>query len=442
MNQTNHCQCPYCSGRNQFKIDDFLFSELESRNVVLFIGAGVSTENRNSAPHTLYTEIESALDTRDSGLNFPDLVQLLCDRPDGRFAFMKMVQARFDYIKKFSTLRHVSTRFFEELSTMPYFNTFITTNWDRSLEEVCHSKPFVYDEDMRFWSVPPRRVLKIHGTIDDYSSIVASRRDYDECSKRLQTSLIGGKLKELLNTSTCIFIGYSLQDDDFSDIYRFVQNAQGKFHKTHYFVSPLEEHIVLPNICQIKTDGTYFLEVIKEHMCSNYCFLDDGVYEAAEDELYELLDEHQSLWDEIDVREFPQIIMAGMYQDGLIHAYQMARDVRGTGRFSDVHNLRARIHSYQDKIDYYRKKRAYSDVSYFQGFQNVLIGFASSLDGDEFYTPPRYFYPKVGEMNFEEFREKLEDLPVIHKAAFRECEKWISRWPSEETFVPQHSPWG
>ena len=83
---------------------------------------------------------------------------------------------------------------------MPYLRTFITTNWDRHFEEICHAKPFVYDADMRFWEVPYRKVLKIHGTIDNYSSMVVTRDDYDKSLNDLQNSLIGAKLKELFTT--------------------------------------------------------------------------------------------------------------------------------------------------------------------------------------------------------------------------------------------------
>jgi hypothetical protein len=81
---------------------------------------------------------------------------------------------------------------------MPYINTYITTNWDRIIEEECCAKPFVYDSDLRFWDVPERKVLKIHGTIDDYSSMIVTRDDYDRSLERLKISLLGGKLKEIL----------------------------------------------------------------------------------------------------------------------------------------------------------------------------------------------------------------------------------------------------
>ncbi len=170
---------------------------------------------------------------------------------------------------------------------MPYFNTFVTTNWDRYFENICKAKPFDYDSDLRFWELPSRRVLKIHGTIDDYSSIVATREDYTKCAKRLQTSLIGGKLKEILSTKTCIFIGYSMKDDDFREIFQFVKEAQGQFRKSHYIVSPfIYKKLPFDDLIPIKTDGTFFLKTIKDHMCNSFDFLPDSVFALAQEELF------------------------------------------------------------------------------------------------------------------------------------------------------------
>ena len=191
MNPELICECERCKNDLDFEVDDYLLQQIQDRNVVIFVGAGVSTENPLSSPYSFYTEMVVGCGLKDCELAFPDLAQKYTERPDGRFELLKLVQDRFDYIAKFSDLRQQSTKFFRQISTMPYFNTFVTTNWDRNFEEYCRAKPFVYETDMRFWNLPNRRVLKIHGTIDDYSSLVATREDYDNCSESLKSSLIG-----------------------------------------------------------------------------------------------------------------------------------------------------------------------------------------------------------------------------------------------------------
>lgn len=442
---SNICECPFCKDRIDFDIDPFLMEEVSSENVVLFIGSGVSTEYPHAAPHSLYIELAKELGLSECNLSFPDLAEKYVKQPDGRFKLLRRIQDRLDYMKKFSDTRYESTKFHSEESTMPYFKIFVTTNWDRSIEDICHAKPFVYDADLRFWEIPFRKVLKIHGTIDDYSSIIATRQDYNECAERMQKSLIGAKLKEILTTKTCIFIGYSLNDDDFKEIFDFVREAQGKFEKVHYLVSPnINFENLYNNIRGIKTDGTYFLQIVKEHMCSKYCYLSDDIFEAANDELYELLKEHEYLTENFDGKKFPQVLPSMVYQDGLIHGLRLAIDKQGSGEFSDLHVLQAKARLYESKIKNYKSSRSYLEVAYFEGFCNILRALViNHIEDDNYYAwPPYYYYERKGEMDRDEFIRSLETLPEVHKATFNECKRIVRKWPEDEKFVLQHTPWG
>jgi hypothetical protein len=101
------------------------------------------------------------------------------------------------------------------MSTIWQFSDIVTTNWDDFFERECLALPFVAPEDFVFWGVPGRRVLKIHGSMLNLGSIVATREDYTACSEKLTANLIGGSLKHILGIHTAVFVGYSLRDDDF-----------------------------------------------------------------------------------------------------------------------------------------------------------------------------------------------------------------------------------
>jgi hypothetical protein len=83
-------------------------------------------------------------------------------------------------------------------------------------------------------------------------------------------------------------------------------------------------------------------------------------------ELVEVLRDHEELYEQYDIKKFPQTIITGSYQDGLIHGYKMIIDGRNGGRFSDLHQLQSNILGYQNKINEYRKSKCYFDVAYFQ----------------------------------------------------------------------------
>jgi hypothetical protein len=324
---------------------------------------------------------------------------------------------------------------------MPYFDTIITTNWDKYFEECCAAKPFVYDLDMRFWHLPRRRVLKIHGTIDDYSSVVATRTDYTECLAKLKESLVGAKLKECLSSKTCIFVGYSLKDDDFRDIFAFVHAALGKFSKRHYIVTPFLQASELPTgVVPIVTDGTFFLRVIKSHMCQESCYFPDDIYDELLEELVLLQSDHDHLWEQYGKRRLPQMIASAFYQDGLQHGYEIMLDGRTSGRFSCIHEVDAVCRGYENKIKEYRKQRKYDDVAYFRGYQNAFLGLALSKTEGAFTPAPRYYFEGYGEMTRSAFSRHLRKFPGLHRAAYKRFQK-ISKSISEG-LVLHHPPWG
>lgn len=435
------CECAICRNRTDFHVDDFLLSEIQRQNTTIFIGAGVSTENPLSMPHTLYESVLNEIGESGQELSFPQAVERLQSLPNGPIKFIHLLEERLDYINKFRELRDNSTKFFRELATMPYFNVFITTNWDRHIEDICKAKPFVYDSDMPFWSVPMRKVLKIHGTIDDYSSIVASTSDYGRAEEALQKSLIGGKLKELLSSTTCIFIGYSLHDEDLISIYQFVENAVGRFNRTHYFISPNAASKRLPkDVRPISTDGKYFLEVVKEHMSLLPCFIPDDAFLFLEEELAEISSLHLDLWERFSPHDRPQCLLSACYQDGLIHGYQMILDLKPTGQQSHSCIHAAKAKEYEKIISARKKDRDYIDAAYFIGFQNALITMAWAGKTGEFEPAPHYYFERIGEMDYEEFSEKLEQLPDIHRSAYAQCERAMKRL-GDRNLVWQKRPW-
>ena len=88
------------------------------------------------------------------------------------------------------------------------------------------------------------------------------------------------------------------------------------------------------------------------------------------------------------------MLASAIYQDGLIHGYQLIRDMEGTGRYSDPSVLYAKIQGYSVKIADLRSKRNYLDIAYFSGFLNTLIALAASINLDHVPFPPRYYFEK------------------------------------------------
>lgn len=319
------CLCEFCNRNKSFQAPSELLDAFLDGSAVLFAGAGISTEARGVMPNTLYTEIAYSLGSKTNDRSFPDLMEDFCSTPSGKVGLVQRIKDHFDYAYSHDEIYQDATRFHQELATFFPLDTIVTTNWDDYFEQHCAATPFIEDRDLGLWAAAERKVLKIHGSISNFGSIVATRSDYKACEARLQTGLLGAHLKSLLATRTTVFIGYSLTDDDFLQVYGSVRDALRDFHKQAYFVAPTisntdRRRLADLNLHLIETDGTFFVAQIKAHAQTKICLCSDDMYDNIEDVLSLASTAHTWLHDNYNAVEFPQILFCSWYQDGMLHA--------------------------------------------------------------------------------------------------------------------------
>ena len=362
------CECAICSLKIDFDLDKHLLSEIESGRCVIFAGSGISTETRGAHSFSFYDQIANLVDCNATE-PFWEIIDKFENQPNGRQKLIEEIRSRFHYIDSWRDLRWAATRFHTSLATAPYFNEVITTNWDRYFEDILRSTPFVYDSDLAFWETARRPLLKIHGSIDNLSTIVASSEDYRTCEERLGVGRLGDLLRHIFATKTVVFVGYSATDTDFLNIYNAVRGSMGRFARAHYLVSPfINQNLAVTmqaelNIISIRTDATHFVETIKEHMRKKYCFAYDEAYDSVEEELERVTSKHLEFTSGYSVFEEPHLIFATGYQDGLIHGFQRIVDVRNANDFADLHKVRAQIQLYVRKVKNYVENKDYWNAS-------------------------------------------------------------------------------
>ncbi|MFK0009277.1 SIR2 family NAD-dependent protein deacylase [Paenarthrobacter sp. NPDC090520] len=290
---------------------------------------------------------------------------------------------------------------------MPYLRDVITTNWDTYFEEECQATPFVTGEDISLYRMPGRRVFKIHGSMNNLASIVATETDYAKRLEDLSVNVLGGLLKQLLATKTIVFIGYSLRNWNFRRLYQALLDDMKDYAPRAYMVSPfdLEKQDDL-GLRHIKTSGIHFLRELKSPM-SGHCFLPDDGYERLETLQEEVFDADE-VTKSVDHKDFPAVMYSWAYHDGMKDAcFRVARR-RGSGEYSDRHHVHSLAASY-DKLG----ERAYAeerflDAAYIEGYLNCLLVL---LDDENKYLQmiPRYFVYGSDEdvMTPEEFHQAL-----------------------------------
>ena len=441
-------QAPYNDGCLHCRLDfDFVMPQglpdaAHRRQLVIFAGAGISTEVATVFPKTVL-EIAAGRLGIEEPESFPETLQAFQDR-FGRSELVRMVKRKFDYIDNFPRLRNHARLFHRELAMMPYLRDIVTTNWDTYFEDECAAAPFVTGEDIALYEMPGRRVLKVHGSITSLASIVATESDYERRLEELSVNVMGGLLRQMLATRTVVFIGYSLRDWNFRRLYSALRADMKEYAPRAYLVSPFADEDTVDtdfNLTVIRTSGVRFLKDLKAEMVG-HCFIDDQVYDVVT-ALCDELDKADATAKSISHKEYPAVIICWGYHDGMRDALFRITMRRGSGEYSDRRHVTSLIRTYEDMYDRAYEAERFHNAAYIDGYLSAL--YMLLTDDEELgaglaSTVPLYFvYGADSAMRSEaEFREALE-LSRRRAPKVRKFARAISnRLP--EGMVFEHTP--
>ena len=173
-------ECQICKNKIPFKIPKEIIEAIEKEDLVIFAGSGVSSENKMVFPWSFYEEIHSELELKHNNKpSFSKLMSRYCEQKNGKRKLLNKIKERLDYINNFPELYSRASEFHKEISTIYKIKEIITTNWDDFFERECGSNPIVIPEDFIFWQNPGRKVLKIHGSINNYGSPISQIHLFD-----------------------------------------------------------------------------------------------------------------------------------------------------------------------------------------------------------------------------------------------------------------------
>ena len=125
-----------------------------------------------------------------------------------------------EYIKTNSTIVKEYEKEVELLKQLTVFNIsgFITTNYDAFLEKIAPKyKVYTSQEELIFSTIHGvAEIFKIHGSVDNPSSIIITAEDYAAFDAK--SSYLAAKLTTIFVEYPIIFIGYSLSDPNIRKI--------------------------------------------------------------------------------------------------------------------------------------------------------------------------------------------------------------------------------
>lgn len=431
--------CISCGLDYDFEMPDDLPITAHRGDLVVFAGAGVSTEVPAVFPTTFYQNVRERLDDLgDEEISFPDLMQRYQDR-HGRQALVRALKRRLNYVDSFPSLRWRARKFHRELGTMPYLRDVITTNWDTYFESECLATPFVTGEDFALHGMPGRRVYKIHGSMSTLSSVVMTESDYATRLDQLSTNVLGGALRQLLATKAVVFIGYSLRDWNFRRLYDALRGDMGQLAPRAYFVSPFPSSEAAElGLVEIRTSGVHFLRQLKSALTEDH-FLPDDIYEEIEELEARALDAKEVV-SNYSHKKYPALVHCWAYQEGMLDACGRILGRRGSGEYSDKNHVGQMFAFYAHLVDHSIEDGRFFNAAYIDGYANGLFYILARADeGVQDGTPLYFIYGSDLPMTSEEdLRQALEQSRRRAPKARAEAREIAAGVP--EGMVVNHGP--
>ncbi|MFS9012066.1 SIR2 family protein [Streptococcus salivarius] len=443
--------CKECNNAKDFMLPEDVIQAVIKGDLVLFCGAGISTESKKVMPTSFYTDIKDELVIKnhievDENLSFSKLMSLFCENVvNGRKELFKRINSRFQMIENFPELYRIASEFHKEVAKIPQIGTVITTNWDTLFEDNCDMFPIIYNEDVALWDTFEKRVFKIHGSIKNIGSIIATEEDYENCYQKLSTKPIGDRLKTILSTKTVVFVGFSFGDEDLNKIIEILSDDLGQFANQFYLVTIdekwLEKHP--KNIIPIITDGTFFVKSLKNELIQQGTLIDSKVYRFAEEANKILINAHLSWMDDTKfheiLQEYPELLLTIAYQDGLIHAFQFSIADEKSGRILIPNYTYQVAQSYlylcNQRMSENEYLRAYYDIGYSDGFLALEL-FASGKNEDALLPPMFYFNGK----KFDDLESLLSYLKNNrNQKIYKYCKEKVTLYKNGD--IPHFMPW-
>jgi hypothetical protein len=365
--------CKWCALDFEFEMPDELVRAYQRDMLVIFAGAGISTEVPTVLSETLYQRARALAETDAD--SFPQVMQAFQDKFD-RATLVKEIRSRFAYADSFPSARRASRQFHAELATLPQIRDIITTNWDTHFEEECLATPFVIGEDIAYHDLYERRVYKLHGSITNLATLVATEEDYAESLVKLGTNVLGSHVRSILASKTVVFVGYSLTDWNFRRLYDTLRADMGKFTPRAFVVSPFDapEADAL-GLAHIRTSGVHFVRELKRSL-QGECILPDDVYELIE-RIQQRAERADEIAKGIDPQKYPAVVYTWFYSDAVLDLCFRILQRRGSGEYSDAHRVQWLARKYASAAERATARGNFGDAAYLEGYTNVLIALLS-----------------------------------------------------------------
>jgi len=253
------------------EIDPKLIKEIAEHNCIFFIGAGLSHTAGMPLSSQLAEKLAEKLNSELKRMEREDIIKEVKTHKNNLQEVAEIYHNVFrDHKVKEEIVRIIETfqknaknEIFDIISQLPW-NDFITTNYDTLLEDSIDplSKTVIWhDDQISQYKLQLFNIFKIHGTINDPSSIRVLKDDFIKFRETSIYKVLVGELQK----KTLVLIGYSAQDYTFRELY-----FEAKPNKDLYIITKkkeaMHEEWINKGARIIEMDAYEFLEKIVDEI--------------------------------------------------------------------------------------------------------------------------------------------------------------------------------
>jgi thiamin-phosphate kinase len=216
-----------------------LIDEIKHGNCVLFVGAGLSRGSGLPGWDELVQPLANEINVPE-GTDLLKAMQFYENKRGRRALISRILEAT-------DTTHTVPSRNHHLLAQLP-IDIWVTTNFDNLLERTLEAaqrrrRVVVYDQDLPYTSADHVTLIKMHGDQGRADSIVVTESDYATYFKK--HNLVKTKLSNLIAEKTFLFIGYSINDPDFNQIYAEIAfELQEHGHRAYAILFDADDFVV------------------------------------------------------------------------------------------------------------------------------------------------------------------------------------------------------
>ena len=225
---------------------------IEADDLVLFIGAGLSWDLKNTDNESLEgwdKMVKSITSHLNEKGHIKDELKQSCDALKPIKALEKLETEGInrrqvgEFVKHYFTLgKENDFSFHKKLFSLS--TKIITTNYDRAFEKAIHGLQEIKayktkDYELNRLKKDPIFLFKLHGCIEHIDSMVLFPSDYDKLYKsegrEAEHALYA--LRNLIFNKTFLFIGTGLGDPQINGIFKEINRIQGIYNQKHYIIT-------------------------------------------------------------------------------------------------------------------------------------------------------------------------------------------------------------